>query len=214
MQHDRFVVVAVVAVVALAGVAGAAAPSAEFEASQYEASQTGSVVMTVSLNDTDTARLTVGSESAGYTLQGTLVDEDGDGTVAVEFVVPNAGTDDATLVADGGTTARNVSESEFHDPPLAPGAYRLTVSATGDEPTDVARLTVEEASESTTAVTTTAAPTDDDVVETTPAAETTASPETTAGPVTDDASNGGSPGFGVAAAVVGLLGAALLAVRR
>jgi PGF-CTERM protein len=218
MQRDRFVVVAAVAVVALAGVAGATAPGAEFEASQYEASQDGSATMTVALNDTDTAQLQVGSESVGYTLNATLVDENGDGAVAVEFVVPNAGTDDVTLVADSGTALRNVTESEFHDPPLAPGAYRLTVTATGDQPSDVARLTVEEPGQSTTDadLTTTYAPTDDDVAETTSAAGTTApqSPETTTAPTTDDASNGGSPGFGVAAALVGLLAAALLAVRR
>lgn len=216
MKRDRFVVVAAVAVVALAGVTGATAPVAEFDASQYEAAQDGSATMTVTLTDTDTARLQVGSESAGYTVNATLVDENGDGEVAVEFVVPNAGTDEATLVADSDTAVRNVSESEFQDPPLATGAYRLTASATGDQPSDVARLTIVEAGQSTADVTTTYAPTDEDIAETTSVAETTGSqsPETTAPSTTDDASNGSSPGFGVAAALVGLLGAALLAVRR
>jgi PGF-CTERM protein len=206
MTRSSHLVLVAVALVALAGVGGAAAPNAEFDGSEYEASQSGTVTITVTVNDTDTAALRVGSESAGYTLHATLVDENGDGEVSAEFRVPNAGTDSRTLAAVGSDTVENVSESEFHDPPLAPGAYRLTVSATGEQPSDVGRLTVE--ATRTTALTTTYAPTDDDTPETTTAAETTTAP------TTDDASDGGSPGFGVAAGLVGLLGAALLAARR
>lgn len=213
MSHSRPLVLAAVAVVALAGVAGAAAPNAEFAESQYEASQTGTAVLTVALNDTDAADLQVGSEGAGYTLNATLVDEDGDGTVAVEFLVPNAGTDDPTLVAGDGTAVEDVSESTFHDPPLAPGAYRLAVSATGDQPSDVGRLTIEEATQ-TTALTTTYAPTDDDLAETTSASETTQAVETSTAPTTENGSNGGAPGFGATAALLGLAAAALLAARR
>lgn len=215
MAHERPLVLAAVAVVALAGVAGAAAPNAEFAESQYEASQTETAILTVELNDTDTANLAVGSESAGYTLNGTLVDGDGDGTVAVEFIVQNAGTAGPTLLGGDGDAVENVSESEFHDPPLAPGAYRIAVSATGEQPSDVGRFTVEEPAE-TTNVTTTYAPTNDDLAEPTSASgtATTRSAETGPAPTTENASNGGSPGFSVVAGLLGLAGAALLAARR
>jgi PGF-CTERM protein len=211
MTSTRRVVLAIIAVVALASVGGSAATAAaEFQNSPYETTQDGTAVIAVDLNDSESVRLQVGSKSSGYVLNATLVDNDDDGAVAVEFHVPNAGTDTPTVAAVGQDSVEDVSEYELHDPPLAPGAYRLTVSGDGGQVSDVSRLTVNEASESATtgAATTTAQ-------QTTESPSTTASQtSTTVAATSEDSSNGDSPGFGVGVAVAAILGASLLAVRR
>jgi PGF-CTERM protein len=210
MTSTRRVVLAIVAVVALASIGGSAATAgAEFQNSPYETTQDGTAVIPVDLNDTASVRLQVGSKSSGYMLNATLVDNDDDGAVAVEFHVPNAGTDDPTVSAVGQDSVEDVSEYELHDPPLASGAYRLTVSGDGEQVSDVSRLQVDEAGESATteAATTTAQQTTEN--------PTTTAPETstTAAATTEDSSSGGAPGFGISVALAGVLGAALLAAR-
>lgn len=213
MTSTSRVSLAIVAVVALASVgAGATAVGAAFQQGPYEAAQTEVATIDVDLNGTETARLAVGSEGAGYQLNATLVDEDGDGSVAVEFRVPNAGTEDPTVGAVGDDTVENVTESEFHDPPLAPGAYRLSVSADGDQVSDVSKLSVIEPAESATTATT--APATTTVDSSTTQTQTAAERTTTVAATTEESTNGDSPGFGVLAALAAVIGAAALAKRR
>lgn len=211
MTSPSRVSLAVVAVVALAIVgAGATAVGAEFQQGPYEATQTEATTIDVELNGTETARLSVGSEGAGYQLNATLVDEDGDGSVAVEFRVPNAGTDEPTVAGVGEDTVENVTENEFHDPPLAPGAYRLSVSADGDQVSDVSRLSVTEPSETTTTTATDTTTVGSSTTQTQTAAEQTTSVAAT----TEESTNGDSPGFGVVAALAAVVGAGALVARR
>jgi len=194
MRRTELVALAA-ALVLFAGVGAATAPTASFDDGPYEASQTETVTLTASVTDTDTAELQVGSEASGYTLTATLVDEDGDGTVAAAFSVPDAGTDEQTLAAADGDPVESVSETELSNPPLDPAEYRLSVAADGNT-TAESTLIVVESAQSTTG------------------APATTQPSNTTAPSSGGSSNGDSPGFGVTAAIVAVFGVALLAARR
>jgi len=198
MRRTELVALAA-ALVLFAGVGAATAPTASFDDGPYEAAQTETVTLSASVGDADTAELQVGGEAVGYTLTATLVDEDGDGTVAAAFSVPDAGTDEQTLAAADGDAVESVSETELSNPPLDPAEYRLSVAADGNTTAESTLIVVESAQSTTDANATT---------------DATTQPSNTTAPSSGGSSNGGSPGFGVTAAIVAVFGVALLAARR
>lgn len=211
----RFALIALTALVALAGVGAADAPAASFQQDSYEAPRDGSTTMTVSLQDTENAALRFGSEAAGYRLNATLTDANGDGSVTLRFDVAAANRSEQTLTAIGEDT---VTVTEEWDLPrrLADGEYTVRVAADGGV-TDTVTFTVLPAGDdaTTTSEATTTEPTTTDATSTTAPPSTTAPTTVTPTTTTGSESGGSAPGFGVSAATVALAaGAAVVAARR
>jgi hypothetical protein len=212
----RFALIALIALVTLAGVGTAAAPTASFQETSYEAPRDGSTTMTVSLRDTDTTEFRFGSQAAGYRLNATLTDADGDGSVTLRLDIPAANSSEQTLTVIGEDTV-TVTEEWSLPRRLADGDYTARVAAAGritdtvsftvlpasDEQTTTKRTTTTATTESTT---TTATSTPD---RTTPESTTADSTTTTGGE-----SGGSAAGFGIGAAAVAVTAAAGIAARR
>jgi len=216
MKRTSLVALLAALTVALAGAGAAATPSASFTEDGLNTPQNGSVTFTISFEDTDQAALQVGSEGHGYVLNGTVVDDDSDGTAAVTFDSSNAGTSDTTLSTTDGDAVTVDSETELLNPPLKDNSYPLSLIVNGTT-TDVNNLYVthnttsdQQTTEPTTEASTTASSTEPTTVSPTET-ETESPAETTA---TGQSSNGDAPGFGALAALAAVGAAALLAVRR
>jgi PGF-CTERM protein len=156
----------------------------------------------------ESARLTLGSQEAGFLAHATVVDADGDGNVTVAVDTGTAGTTDAESylhVSDGDELGNATQETDRLSSPLDAGEYDLRVGPAGDA-SDVGTLVLESAS----------TPETDDGAETTDGATTTDAPATPTleATATPGDTQTASPGFGVLAGVLALLAVAGLARRR
>lgn len=175
-----------------------ATPDARFPADRPTVERGEVAAIDVRLNHTSEATVVVGSGAANYELAVDVTDGNGDGTVGLQFDTAAAGDDGSPVAVFRDADSATVGSETSLDGRLDPAGYSLQVylDGTTGQPADTAVLMVETGATPTT--TTTADPTTSD-----PATETT--PATT---------TEGQPGFGLAAALVGLLAAALLVVRR
>ncbi|SEV94904.1 DUF7827 domain-containing protein [Halobacterium jilantaiense] len=207
MRRTPLLALLAVFTLVLVGVGAAATPEASFSTRGPETTPNGTAAFTIDITETDRATLHVGSERDGYLLNATIVDANGDGTVAVEFDASNAGTSDTTLSATDGDSVTVNNETELQAPRLEPAAYRLALFVEGNK-SDVDRMLVRQAhtAEQTTETSNGAT--------TTKSASEGTTTERATGMADDPSSNGTVPGFGMLGALAAAAAAALVAVRR
>jgi len=108
-------------------------------------------VVTVFLQDTDTATLTVGSQEVNYETRVRVRDGDGDGQVRVRINLhtangwTGASANEVYSTADGSDSVDATRQTAALDSPLDAGNYGMELSIDGS-PTDVATLELEERS--------------------------------------------------------------------
>lgn len=191
--------------------ASAANASAAFGQAVYLTTGGDATELTISLNGTDTATVQVGATTKRYVANVTVTDGDDDGTVTLLFdtgVAGVAGTDEATFAVASDADDVTVRDETSLDEPLGVADLPVTASVDGAETDSATILVREESREESGDVTSTATPSPtptDTVADTTSATATNGSDEGS----TDES----SPGFGLVAALVALVGAALLARR-
>ncbi|WP_135821405.1 BGTF surface domain-containing protein [Halostella litorea] len=155
MTRSSHTVVGVAVLLALAAVAGpgvsladGAAPDASF-GNKVVTEQRGDVaVVTVFLQDTNAATLTVGSQEVYYETQVRVRDGDGDGRVRVRINLHHANgwtgasANEVYSAADGSDSVDATRRTESLDSPLDAGDYGMELSIDGS-PTDVGTLRLE-----------------------------------------------------------------------
>ncbi|POG56813.1 DUF7827 domain-containing protein [Haloferax marisrubri] len=218
-----------VAAVLAAAVMPAAAASGHYEFTDdaYTAEQGEVVSITLSgasdanntsaalAGDNNTVPLRIGGEDVNFAVNATVVDEDRDGNVTLELNTSTAGQANASsyLAAAGNDSVNATQTTETLPATLDAGDYSLALGPTNNS-TDTATLSLQaaetttepaETTESTDTETTTTA---DETTETTTNASASATTETTG------TSDTVVPGFSAVLAVIALLAAAFLAVRR
>lgn len=187
--------------------ASTANASAAFGQTVYLTTGGDATELTISLNHTDTATVQVGATTKPYVANVTVTDGDDDGTVTLLFDTGDAGVDGETFAVASDADGVTVEDETSLDEPLGTADLPVTASVDGSQ-TDSATVLVREesreaADDGSSTATETASPTATDN-----ATDTTT---TTAGD--DTSTDEGSPGFGLVAALVALVGAALLARR-
>ncbi|WP_440989485.1 DUF7827 domain-containing protein [Haloarchaeobius baliensis] len=195
--------------------------TAGFEPSLYTATEGESVIIDVRISNAETAAVTISSD-AGYEANLTLRDSDGDGEVLVSIDSTTNGTVSYTTRGPDSLTVDG-AEGTFD-----PAEYRLDVRV-GQDPTappqNVGRLVVEQTGTTGTTATdgtATANPTTHGTTRTNTAtggipsttpSDATPSAESATTELSQTTSDGGTPGFGVAVAAVGIVTIALLGRR-
>ena len=127
---------------------GAASGSAEFTNATFSEQRGDVAQFTVELEETDRARVRLGSEAVNYLAAFTVVDGDGDGQVTVNLNTFRAGLDagPSEVAATGADEIRNYRlATEPLDSPLEAGSYDASLSVGGTE-TDLGTLTLNERS--------------------------------------------------------------------
>ncbi|RDZ54217.1 PGF-CTERM sorting domain-containing protein [Haloferax sp. Atlit-6N] len=216
-----------VAAVLAAAVMPAAAASGHYEFTDdaYTAEQGEVVSITLSgaadanntsaalAGENNTVPLRIGGEDVNFAVNATVVDEDRDGNVTLELNTSTAGQANASsyLTAAGEDSVNATQTTETLPATLDAGDYSLALGPANNS-TDTATLSLQ-AVETTETTETTTESTDTET--TTTAGETT---ETTTANTSATTATGTSdtvvPGFSAVLAVVALLAAAFLAVRR
>ncbi|KAB7518633.1 DUF7827 domain-containing protein [Halosegnis rubeus] len=112
--------------------------SASFASSAFSQERGDVVEFTVDMSNTQTADITVGSETVNYVGTATITDGNDDGSVTVQMNTFLAGTTNneaqAFSAADSGDSVTKVRRSTSElDSPLAAADYDLTVSISGNE---------------------------------------------------------------------------------
>ncbi|AKU06389.1 DUF7827 domain-containing protein [Haloferax gibbonsii] len=217
-----------VAAVLAAAVMPAAAASGHYEFTDdaYTAEQGEVVSITLSgaadanntsaalAGENNTVPLRIGGEDVNFAVNATVVDEDRDGNVTLELNTSTAGQANASsyLTAAGEDSVNATQTTETLPATLDAGDYSLALGPANNS-TDTATLSLQavETTETTTEST--------DTETTTTAGETTETTTANASATTDattatGTSDTGIPGFSAVLAVVALLAAAFLAVRR
>jgi PGF-CTERM protein len=209
--------------VALAAVAGATAtdgaatsrlaqeatnngtPEASF-ADDRIAVQDGQVAaIDVRVANTTEATVVLGSSASNYELTVNVTDGNGDGKVGLQLDTGAVGADGSPVSTFRDADSLTVVEESVRGDGLDAAGYSLQVYTGGvsGQPSDTAIMMVQAAETTTTTTTTTTDPTTSTTTSTTTTAATTAT-------TTSD----GQPGFGLLVALVGIVAAALLAIRR
>ncbi|WP_121820427.1 DUF7827 domain-containing protein [Halostella salina] len=147
--------IAVAALLALAAVAGpgvttadGGVPDASFGNSVVTEQRGDVAVVTVFLQDTDTATLTVGSQEVNYETRVRVRDGDGDGQVRVRINLhlangwTGASANEVYSTVDGSDSVDATRQTGALDSPLDAGNYEMELSIDGS-PTDVAALELE-----------------------------------------------------------------------
>ncbi|WP_058826828.1 PGF-CTERM sorting domain-containing protein [Haloferax sp. Q22] len=222
-----------VAAVLAAAVMPAAAASGHYEFTDdaYTAEQGEVVSITLSgaadanntsaalAGENNTVPLRIGGEDVNFAVNATVVDEDRDGNVTLELNTSTAGQTNASsyLTAAGNDSVNATQTTETLPATLNAGDYSLALGPANNS-TDTATLSLQ-AAETTTEPAETTETTESTDTETTTTADETNETTTNASATTDattatGTSDTGIPGFGAVLAVVALLAAAFLAVRR
>lgn len=223
-------VVVALSLLSLAAVAGATAPDGAAAARQaqdatnnatpeawfaddrvvVEAGQVAAV--DVRLNNTEEATVVVGSSASSHRIVVATTDGNGDGRVGVQIETAGVGPNRIRFSTFRDADGVDVQSRSGGSGALPAQGYslQLYLGNTTGEPDDASLLMVEAAETPTTTASATTETTTDDTT-----TATTSGPATTT--TTDDATEtttDGQPGFGLVVALVGVLAAALLAVRR
>ncbi|MGB9957173.1 PGF-CTERM sorting domain-containing protein [Haloferax prahovense] len=222
-----------VAAVLAAAVMPAAAASGHYEFTDdaYTAEQGEVVSITLSgasdanntsaalAGENNTVPLRIGGEDVNFAVNATVVDEDRDGNVTLELNTSTAGQTNASsyLNAAGNDSVNATQTTETLPATLNAGDYSLALGPANNS-TDTATLSLQ-AAETTTEPAETTETTESTDTETTTTADETNETTTNASATTDattatGTSDTGIPGFSAVLAVVALLAAAFLAVRR
>ncbi|QKY19197.1 hypothetical protein B4589_001945 [Halolamina sp. CBA1230] len=101
-----------------------AATSVEFSRNVVHVRQGTTARMELAFDDTDTTDLVIGGQSAGYTLEATVRDADGDGEATVRFDTAAAGDGGSPLGVSDGDELTLESETDLGSD-LDPGDYDL-----------------------------------------------------------------------------------------
>lgn len=156
-RHRSLVLVAIVLLAATTPVVGES-PGAEFGTQVVETTAGETAEIPVTLSDTGTATVTIGSEQVNYIATVVIEDGNADQNVVLRYNTSNAGHGGAFSVADEADTVTVKSETEFDDDRLlAVGTYDLAVATgnTTENETDVASFAVMTPPETTTEAETT-----------------------------------------------------------
>ncbi|WP_049967962.1 DUF7827 domain-containing protein [Haloferax prahovense] len=223
-----------VAAVLAAAVMPAAAASGHYEFTDdaYTAEQGEVVSITLSgasdanntsaalAGENNTVPLRIGGEDVNFAVNATVVDENRDGNVTLELNTSTAGQANASsyLTAAGNDSVNATQTTEVLPATLDAGDYSLALGPANNS-TDTATLSLQAAETTTEPTETTETTTEStDTETTTTAGETTETTATNASASatteTTGTSDTGIPGFSAVLAVVALLAAAFLAVRR
>ncbi|RDZ42903.1 PGF-CTERM sorting domain-containing protein [Haloferax sp. Atlit-19N] len=222
-----------VAAVLAAAVMPAAAASGHYEFTDdaYTAEQGEVVSITLSgasdanntsaalAGENNTVPLRIGGEDVNFAVNATVVDEDRDGNVTLELNTSTAGQANASSYLTAGNDSVNATQTtEALPATLDAGDYSLALGPANNS-TDTATLSLQAAETTTEPTETTETTTEStDTETTTTAGETTETTTTNASASatteTTGTSDTGIPGFSAVLAVVALLAAAFLAVRR
>ncbi len=150
-RYRALILAALLLVSTTAPVVGAS-PDAEFGESVFatEAGETAEIAVT--LSDTETATVRIGSEAVNYVATVTVRDGNGDGNVVLRYDTAKAGSGGAFAVAADADSVSVTDESDLGEQSgLDAGTYDLAVApgnASLDEETDVATLSLAESGSS------------------------------------------------------------------
>jgi hypothetical protein len=172
-------------------------PDAAFRDSTLALTTDDTVNVTVNITDTMTADFSFDGDESAYRFNASVHDDDGDGTVVLQFD-PSAVATDAQAWTALGPDSMTVRDRHVPaDGLTVPGFYAMAVGATDTD--DLGQLYLRQADATTTSTTET----------TTSTTQSMTSPSTT--PTSNDET---APGFGVGAAAVAVTAAAGIAARR
>lgn len=151
-RHHALILATALLVSAAAPTLGAQA-SAEFDHSHVTTDAGDTVEIPVTVTNTDSATVRIGSEAMNYVATVTLRDGNDDRTITLRYDTRKAGHGGVFSVIEDADEVTVRSETEFDDGQrLDPGSYDLAVapgSGSLDEATDVATLVVTESAQST-----------------------------------------------------------------
>ncbi|MFC4447813.1 DUF2167 domain-containing protein [Halorussus aquaticus] len=151
-RYHALILATVLLVSAATPVLGAQA-SAEFDHSHVTTDAGDTVEIPVTVTNTDSATVRIGSEAVNYVATVTLRDGNDDQTVTLRYDTRKAGHGGVFSVTDDADEVTVRSETEFDDGQrLDPGNYELAVAPGNgslDETSDVATLVVTEPTQST-----------------------------------------------------------------
>lgn len=158
----RALALAVIVLVSTSVPALGATPSAEFDADVVETTAGETAEIPVTLSETDTATVKIGSERVNYIATVAVHDGNDDQTVTLQYDTSKAGHGGAFSVADDADTVTVESETDFDDEHLLDaGSYELAVAPgneSAENETDVATLAISESESDTETGTETTTP--------------------------------------------------------
>lgn len=169
----------------------------------------GTAAIEIELTNTTTTRLQFWGKHTEYAANVTVTDGDGDGSVVLEFDTGSAGSDGTTFSTEADGDSVTVRNEATLDGSLQSVDLRVAAHVDGTE-TDEASVLVRDRS---TATATTTATASDDAATATADGDTATATATDSEPTGTSTSSSSAPGFGVAAGLLALAGAALLARR-
>lgn len=161
--NHRAMVLTAILVVSVTGPALGTTPTAEFDSQSVETPVGDTAEIPITLSNTDTATVRIGSDRVNYIATVTVEDGNDDRNVTLLYNTSEAGHDGGFSTADDADTVTVQSETEFKDGQLIdPAAYSLAVEpgrGDVDNATDAATLRVTEPTDpaTTESETTTAA---------------------------------------------------------